>query len=180
MSIERISHQTIAPDLYPQGQTSSANAAAAGNAAASTAMADSGNASSPSAVLQLQFPEGTSSATASVYSDPSSSSTASSASDAEDQARMAQNHQQALARQAGSYTALALGQDGVLVAKSQSSLSANQSEFVTRAVSALREFSDQAEQLKQNTFDANARQAEANLSVFSGLQKFAARLNVFA
>ena len=179
MSIERISHQTIAPDLYPQGQTSSANAAAAGNAAASTAPADSGNASSPSAVLQLQFPESNSGATASVYSDPSSS-TASSASDAEDQARMAQNHQQALARQAGSYTALALGQDGVLVAKSQSSLSANQSEFVTRAVSALREFSDQAEQLKQNTFDANARQAEANLSVFSGLQKFAARLNVFA
>lgn len=105
-------------------------------------------------------------------------------SNGEDNASIqAAEHQRALDRNAGVFTRITLNKEGVLVAQKsqpQPSGEARQPDFVALAVSAMREFSDEAERQKVQSFDFNAAQDEAPVSKFKGLQQLAARFNVFA
>ena len=55
-----------------------------------------------------------------------------------------------------------------------------QPDFVALAVSAMREFSDEAERQKGQSFDVNAAAPEMPWTRLKGLQQLAAKFNVFA
>ncbi len=93
---------------------------------------------------------------------------------------MSLDHQLALERTKDTFTQLTVRPDGVMVAKQHSSVTANQPEFVTLAVTAMRDFADAAERNKKHADLIAPIQTEAHAPVLHGLQKLAARLNVFA
>lgn len=120
-------------------------------------------------------------APAGVYSDGRNFAARSGGDD--DASIQAADHQRALDRNAGVFTRITLNKEGVLVAQKpqpQSSAEAKQPDFVALAVSAMREFSDEAERQKVQSFDFNTAQEPAPASKFKGLQQLAARFNVFA
>lgn len=97
-----------------------------------------------------------------------------------DIAQMALQHSQAVQRNAGSTTQLVVDKDGVLVAKPASAANTKSQDFVTMAVSAMRNYADEQERLK------TAASADASASVTSLLprslaevQKLASRFNLF-
>jgi len=90
-------------------------------------------------------------------------------------------HQRAVDRNAGVFTQITLNKDGVLVAKPQASADTKAPDFVALAVSAMREFSDEADRVKARAAATSAAAPEApRSSPFKGLQQLAARFNVFA
>jgi hypothetical protein len=135
-----------------------------------------------SVVLQVQFPGGGASpvvrADAAVYTDGRKSNAGGDAQvDRESQAAI---HQQAVDRNAGIFTRIKLSKDGVLVAKPQPGGDAKQPDFVALAVSAMREFSDEAERQKAQSYDFNAPPVEMSWGRVKSLQQLAAKFNVFA
>jgi hypothetical protein len=96
---------------------------------------------------------------------------------------MARAHQAALERNAGVVTRLTVGSDGVMVAKPKTAFSAHESDFVSFAVSAMREFADEAQRAKvaaKATDGLEAPAAQAPQGNFFGIQKLAAKLHLFA
>ena len=98
-----------------------------------------------------------------------------------DTARMALQHSQAVARSAGSASSLRVDKDGVLIAKPASPGEIKAQEFVHFAVTAMRDYADTQDRLKQA-----ARQAEAAIPTpliprsLGDVQKLAARFKLFA
>jgi hypothetical protein len=135
-----------------------------------------------SVVLKVQFPAGATlqatRAEAAVYTDGRKSvDTDVAQADSEMQAA---DHQRAVDRNVGVFTQLTINKDGVLTAKTQPAGEANPPDFVALAVSAMREFSDEAERQKAQSFDFNAPAAEMPWGRLKGLQQLAAKFNVFA
>jgi len=134
-----------------------------------------------SVVLKVQFPDrgalDSSRADAAVYTDGRKFVAAGGGqADGETQAA---DHQRAVDRNAGVFNQITLDKDGVLVAKPQPAAQAKPPDFVALAVSAMREFSDEAERQKARSFDFNAPAAEMPWGRLKGLQQLAAKFNVF-
>lgn len=93
-----------------------------------------------------------------------------------DTARMAEQHRQAMERATQAPTGLAVGKDGLLVAKPAQTKS---EEFVHFAVNAMREYADEQARLK-----AEATQADTTAHLIprnlGEVQKLAARFKLFA
>ncbi|HPW28484.1 MAG TPA: hypothetical protein PLL01_03745 [Rhodoferax sp.] len=132
-----------------------------------------------SVVMKVQLPENASArASVAVYSDSRKPvSAGDTKADAETQAA---DHQCAIDRNAGVYTQITLNKDGVLVAKSQMAGASKQPDFVALAVSAMREFSDEAERQKTQSIGAAASAVERPWGGLKGLQHLAAKFKVFA
>ena len=98
-----------------------------------------------------------------------------------DTERMAQQHSQAVLRNAGSTTRLTLDKDGVLVAGAASTADSKPQDFVTFAVSAMRDYADEQERLKTA---AQASEGATAASIIprslAEVQKLAARFKLFA
>lgn len=96
---------------------------------------------------------------------------------------MARAHQAALERNAGVVTRLTVGSDGVMVAKPKTAFSAHEPDFVSFAVSAMREFADEAQRTQaaaRGADGASAPAVPAPPGNFFGIQKLAAKLHLFA
>lgn len=93
---------------------------------------------------------------------------------------MARAHQSALERQSGTVTQITFDKQGVLVAKQMPASTAKPPDFVTFAVTAMREFADEAERLKRTPTGAADLSAAAHASKLKAFQSFASRLNIFA
>lgn len=135
-----------------------------------------------SVVLRIQYPGSqpvdASAAQSPVYTNSRKAvAPASSDGDADDANA---GHQEAVSRNAGVFTQITLDKAGVLVAKTQPSGDAKQPDFVALAVSAMREFSDEADRQKARSAGPNAAPAEMPWAKLKGLQQLAARFNVFA
>jgi hypothetical protein len=133
-----------------------------------------------SVVLKIQFPDGGAThddrSDVAVYTDGRKSVATSGAQ--ADSASLAANHQRAVDRNAGIFTRITLNKDGVMVAKPQPAGEAKQPDFVALAVSAMREFSDEADRQRAKSFDFSAAPAEMPWGL-KGLQQLAAKFNVF-
>ena len=105
------------------------------------------------------------------------------------------DHQLALDRNAGVQTKLSINKDGILTATRQPKNTASdladtsnsadlggtkQPGFLSIAVSAMREFTDEVERIKQDKQDSLSAKISAPDAPMSRLQQFAAKLNVFA
>lgn len=94
---------------------------------------------------------------------------------------MAQRHQEALARQGQDTTTLGVDKDGILVAKSRTAFSTQESDFVALAVSAMRDFRDTAERAKAaQAAEGISAPPIASGGLRSGLAHLAARFKAFA
>ncbi len=135
-----------------------------------------------SVVLKVQFPGGgVSQATQPVAGTYTDGRKFVAGSDPQvDSESQAADHQRAVDRNAGVFTQITLNKDGVLVAKPQPAGVVKQPDFVALAVSAMREFSDEAERQKAQSFDFNAAPAEMPWGRLKSLQQLAAKFNVFA
>jgi hypothetical protein len=94
--------------------------------------------------------------------------------------RMAQQHSQAVLRNAGSSTSLTVGKDGVLVAKPAAAADAKPTDFVTFAVNTMRDFADEQERLKQTTQAEGTATASILPRSLAEVQKLASRFKLFA
>jgi len=190
MQIDRYNHLLFPRDNAP---TATGNGSASGALASgveqpqarvpSAVASEVGATHTGSVVLNIQWPDDPATARnrgeAAVYS-PVRKAVGRDDADADDQI---QAHQRALDRNAGVFTQLTVNQDGVLVAKPQATLDAKQPNFVALAVSAMREFSDEAE--RQKTMQAppateQASPAATGWGKLRDLQQLAAKFNVFA
>lgn len=135
-----------------------------------------------SVVLKIQFPGSNpadaSAAQSPVYSNGRKAVTPGASDNDADDANA--GHQEALSRNAGVFTQITLDKAGVLVAKTQLGGDAKQPDFVALAVSAMREFSDEADRQKARSIGPDAAPAEMPWTKLKGLQQLAARFNVFA
>jgi hypothetical protein len=93
----------------------------------------------------------------------------------------AAQHSQAVLRNAGSTTRLTLDKDGVLVAGAASAADSKPQDFVTFAVSAMRDYADEQERLK-SVAQASEGTTAASLipRSLAEVQKLAARFKLFA
>lgn len=136
-----------------------------------------------SVVMKVQFPEGGATpemqANMGIYTDIRRPSGVASDATVESDAQIAE-HQRAIDRNAGVFTQITLNKDGVLVAKPQMVGLAKQPDFVALAVSAMREFSDEAERQKAHSFDPSEPASNSAWGGLKGLQHLAAKFNVFA
>lgn len=168
----------------PQTENTSEDATSAANDAATSAPGAAVRAltpaqDAPGVVLQLQSDAGPGVALANglVYGDGRKTPGSDADSDIE---RMALQHSQALQRNAGSTTQLALDKDGVLVAK-PASAAAKPQDFVSLAVSAMRNYADEQERLKVATKpDSSASAASLLPRSLAEVQKLASRFKLFA
>lgn len=186
MQIDRYNHLLFPRDNAPTatGNDSASGALAAGLAQPQTRVpaavaSEVGAARAESVVLKIQWPDDPATARngadAGVYA-PARKAVARDDVDTDTQA---QDHQRALDRNTGVFTRLTVNKDGVLVAKPQAE--ARQPDFVALAVSAMREFSDEAE--RQKTQAPAAAEAPAGGMAWGrlkDLQQLAAKFNVFA
>jgi hypothetical protein len=187
MQIDRYQHLK-----FPLDMPSGASGDTAANATPSTGAGKSRVASPPpasgpltvhadSVVLRVQFPDAASAdplgSGTPVYSDARK---ASAPIDDRDEAALAAEHQRALDRNAGTFTQITLNKDGVLVAKPQPAREAASPDFVSLAVSAMREFSDEAERLKARSVTTAEVPSETPWGSLKSLQQLAAKFNVFA
>lgn len=106
---------------------------------------------------------------------------AASASDADsDTMRMAQQHSEAVQRSAGNTTRLTLDKDGVLVAGA-SAANPQPTDFVSFAVSAMRDYANEQERLKSSAQLGDSASAGSILPrSMAEVQKLAARFKLFA
>ena len=191
MQIDRFNYLQFPRDnsanAAPNDSTSAANGAGVGQTKTKTqvppiaAPVAPANLHADSVVLKIQWPDarstGATEADAPVYSN--ARKPVAPTPDTGD--NQSQDHQKAVLRNAGVFTQITLSKDGVLVAKPQAVSEAKQPDFVALAVSAMREFSDEAQRVKLRAFDASAVAPEAPRSTIKGgLQQLAARFNVFA
>jgi len=189
MQIDRYNHLLFPRDNAPTatGNESASGAPASGmtqpQARVSAASAgEAGVARAESVVLKIQWPDDAAvqrtRADAAVYA-PASKVPARDDTDADSQA---QEHQRALDRNTGVFTRLSVSKDGVLVADPQATPQVKQPDFVALAVSAMREFSDEAERQKavQAPAAESASPAATGWGKLRDLQQLAARFNVFA
>jgi hypothetical protein len=94
---------------------------------------------------------------------------------------MAQQHSQAVLRNAGSSTKLTVDKDGVLVAGAAPGANTKPQDFVTLAVSAMRDYADEQERLKSA---AQSSESSSTASLIprslAEVQKLASRFKLFA
>jgi hypothetical protein len=106
--------------------------------------------------------------------------TASSDADG-DADRMAAQYNQALQRTAGSTTRLTVDKDGVLVAGATATADTKPADFVTFAVSAMRDYADEQERLKSSTQTSASTSAASIIPrSLAEVQKLASRFKLFA
>lgn len=191
MQIDRLNHLHFPPDSNPAppGKEPASAAGAHGKSSAVVrpnlpTLVDRTAHQPPSVVLKIQSnaAEGVADAGADapVYADTRKAPPG--AADAADEAQKAQDHQQALERHAGVMTRMTVDKDGVLVvAKPQTPLGSGTrvkaTDFVTMAVSTMREFADETARLKAESDAASTIEPSAPLK---GLQHLAARFRLFA
>ena len=113
-----------------------------------------------------------------VYSDGRKSTAA--VSDDADLGAMALEHQQAIDRNAGTFTQMTLGKDGVLSAKQMPASTAKPPDFVTFAVTAMRDYADEAERLKKSAPSVASVSGDLIAGKFRSLQQLAAKFSKFA
>jgi hypothetical protein len=95
--------------------------------------------------------------------------------------RMAAQHNQAVLRNAGSSTKLTVDKEGVLVAGAASSAHSKPQDFVTFAVSAMRDYADEQERLKAATQSSDSPSAASLIPrSLAEVQKLASRFKLFA
>jgi len=189
MQIDRYNHLLFPRDNAPtaagNGSASGAAVPAAGQSHArvpATVANEAGLAHAASAVLNIQWPDDPATVRnrgeAAVYS-PVRKAVGGDDADVDTQA---QAHQSALERNTGVFTRLTVNKDGVLVAKPQAKTEAKQPDFVALAVSAMREFSDEAERVKAAQPPAAEQPAASTTGwgKLKDLQQLAARFKVFA
>ena len=98
-----------------------------------------------------------------------------------DTERMALQHSQAVLRNAGSTTRLSLDKDGVLVAGPASATETKSQDFVTFAVSAMRDYADEQDRLKSTALASDSASAASLIPRgLAEVQKLAARFKLFA
>lgn len=191
MQIDRLNHLHFPPDSNP-APTGKEPASAAGTHGKSAAvvrpnlptLVDRTVHQPPSVVLKIQSKaDGVAGAATDgpVYADARK---AAPASDAADEAQMAQEHQQALERNAGVLTRMSVDKDGVLVvakphAPVDTAASAAPTDFVTMAVNSMREFAD-AEARQKAEAAGSAGKSDVSAGTLKGLQHLAARFKLFA
>jgi len=174
MQIDRLNHLLFPPDSkLPPGKDASTPASAAPAArVARTAAAEQGDLQSlpvlSSVVLSIQSDAGSPAKGANAVYEAGRKAAA--PSDNTDTDRMAAQHQKAIDRQAGVQTRIAVDKDGVLVAKPAAK------DFVTHAVSAMREYADEMERLKA----ARAAQEGVSAGALRALQQISTKLKAFA
>lgn len=93
---------------------------------------------------------------------------------------MAREHRQAIDRNAGVFTKISLDKDGVMSVKQLPAPNSKPPDFVTFAVSVMRDYADEAERLKKSSHLDSASAMQASQGKFRSLQQFAAKLNIFA
>ena len=96
-----------------------------------------------------------------------------------DAGRRAEQHKQAVDRQAGVQTRIAVDKDGVLVAKSAAASASARpagNDFVSHAVSAMRDYADEMERLKS----ARSASEGASTAAVRALQQITIKLKAFA
>lgn len=136
----------------------------------------------PSVILKLQNENaatpGVALAKGLVYSDARKSTA--SKDENSDTVRMAAQHQQAVARNAGSTSSLSVDKDGVMVAQSASPEEIKAQQFMHFAVAAMRDYADASDRVKTG---AAGQEDIAGARIPRGLsevQKLAARFRMFA
>lgn len=131
--------------------------------------------------VQAQAPDGSPASLPQdlVYTDSTQGSAAGS-SDVSDTERMAQQHSQAVLRNAGTTTSLSVDKDGVLIAKPASAQEIKAQQFVYHAVAAMRSYADEQDRLKTASQAVNGN-ADAKLipRSLAEVQKLAARFKLF-
>lgn len=116
-----------------------------------------------------------------VYSLARKADASSSADTDADTQRMAEQHRQALQRNAGTSTNLAVDKDGVLVAKPGANADAKAQDFVTFAVNTMREYADEEARQSAQTAQTEATSTAPLLPRSLGdVQKLAARFKLFS
>jgi hypothetical protein len=139
-------------------------------------------ADAPGVILKLQGAAATASASLAKGLVYSNGRKAAASGDADsDNARMAQQHSQAVLRNAGSSTKLTVDKDGVLVAGAAPAANTKPQDFVTLAVSAMRDYADEQERLKSA---AQSSESSSTTSLIprslAEVQKLASRFKLFA
>ena len=95
--------------------------------------------------------------------------------------RMAKQHDEAVLRNTGSATKLTVDKDGVLVAGAASAATSKPQDFVTFAVSAMRDYADEQERLKAASQNSGSMSATALIPrSLAEVQKLASRFKLFA
>lgn len=187
MQIDRYNHLLFPRDNAPTatGKEPASGAGASGVAqpqarVPAAVASEVGAARAESVVLKIQWPDDPATARndadAGVYA-PARKAVPRDDADTDTQAL---DHQRALDRNTGVFTRLTVNKDGVLVAKPQAE--ARQPDFVALAVSAMREFSDEAERQKTQAPAAAAEAPAGGMAWgrLKDLQQLAAKFNVFA
>ena len=141
-------------------------------------------ADAPGVILKLQGDAATANASLAkglVYSNGRKAATSSDADSDNDTARMAQQHSQAVLRNAGNTTKLTVGKDGVLVAGAAPAVNTKPQDFVTLAVSAMRDYADEQERLKSATQSSDSTSTASLIPrSLAEVQKLASRFKLFA
>jgi hypothetical protein len=83
-------------------------------------------------------------------------------------------------RDQGVFTKITLHKDGALEAKAQADQAASPPEFVTSAVTTMRDYAEGLALLKQSSPDATNKTGDFLAGKFRSLQQLTAKLNVFA
>jgi hypothetical protein len=95
--------------------------------------------------------------------------------------RMAQQHNDAVLRNAGNATRLTVDKDGVLVAGVAPAASTKPQDFVTFAVTAMRDYADEQERLKADSQNSASLTAASLIPrSLAEVQKLASRFKLFA
>jgi hypothetical protein len=195
MQVDRLNHLLFPPDSAPAPLKKPSAAATQANSQPNSHATAQASARSraptlvdrvlppqASVVLKLQ-PDRLASADlapidAAVYSDARKNVPV--ASDQVNLDKMQQEHQLALGRNAGIFTKMAVDKDGILVAKPNSAASTGPSDFVTRAVLAMRELHSENENKKSSASSLANVPESAPLPKLNSLQQLAARFKTFA
>jgi hypothetical protein len=172
------SNPLLAANTDDGNATAAEGAATSARGAVSPALTPAQDA--PGVILKLQSEAatiGAGQAKALVYTNGHKSAAA-AASDID---RMARQHSEALLRNAGSTTQLTIDKDGVLVAGAASAANAKPQDFVTFAVSAMRDYADEQERLKSAGATGDGASASSIIPrSLAEVQKMAARFKLFA
>jgi hypothetical protein len=188
MQIGQLNHLNLPKSSNPllAANTGDDSTAAAGGTATSGAGAalpvPTPAQDAPGVVLKLQSEAtiaGAGQAKGLVYSN--GRNPAAGSDDDSDTERMALQHSQAVLRNAGSTTRLTVDKDGVLVAGAASAADSKPKDFVTLAVSAMRDYADEQERLKTAAQASEGTTAASLIPrSLAEVQKLAARFKLFA
>ena len=171
---------TVADSEAPEGKADGAKAAAPRLTARVPTLLERIEPPQVSVVVNIQADAQTRAAEAAPVVYGNTRKVAAPANNEVDLAAMEAAHQRALERSANAVTALKVDADGIVVAR--------QPDFVSVAVSAMREFKDEAERQKRYAQASLAatpapiatESGNASASPLRGLQQLASRLNLFA